>query len=250
MAFALQTLSSLYFGLFLGVYLVPLSAVLWLAKGRPRAAVRALAVGMVLGGLIIAPAAWQYIKNKPMLGERSSDAVQYYSATPEDYLKPHFRSRLYSDWSGGGRAERQLFPGFVAIALAVLGASYMSLAWAALAATIAAALLSTLFRPKGLSWIPSLREVRRMDRIFSRTRSTESRLDFRSGVQVEPVFEGIDLHAQGRQGERPGASWFFRGGPGLQPWRLRTLVCLQQTGERTDHHAVGIVHASLQGEGS
>ena len=36
LTFALQMLSSLYYGLFLAVYLIPVGGSLWLARGRPR----------------------------------------------------------------------------------------------------------------------------------------------------------------------------------------------------------------------
>jgi hypothetical protein len=119
-AFALQTLSSLYYGLYMAVCMVPLAVILWLARRRPAPPVRALAAGAALAGVLIAPAAAQYLRNRTMLGERSLDAVQYYSARPSDYLEPHFRSRFYGEWSEGGQPERQLFPGIAPVALTVV----------------------------------------------------------------------------------------------------------------------------------
>jgi len=120
LAFALQTLSSLYYGLFLLVYMSVVGLVLWLARGRPLAPIRALAAGGIIAGLLIAPVAVEFVRNRPVFSERDSGAVEFYSAVAADYLKPHERSRLYSTWSEGGRAERQLFPGFMVFALAVV----------------------------------------------------------------------------------------------------------------------------------
>jgi hypothetical protein len=100
--------------------MVPLAVVLWLGRKRPWPPIRALAAGAALAGVIIAPAAAQYLGNRSMLGERPLDAVQYYSARPADYLEPHFRSRFYGDWSEGGQPERQLFPGVAPVALALV----------------------------------------------------------------------------------------------------------------------------------
>ena len=45
MTFALQMLSSLYYGLFLALFLIPVGGSLWLARGRPGRPLRALAAG-------------------------------------------------------------------------------------------------------------------------------------------------------------------------------------------------------------
>ena len=50
LAFALQTLSSLYYGCFLAVYMVVLGGALWLGRGRPRQPIRPLAAGGAAGG--------------------------------------------------------------------------------------------------------------------------------------------------------------------------------------------------------
>jgi hypothetical protein len=69
LAFALQTLSSLYYGCFLAVYLVVTGGALWLGRGRPRHAVAPLAAGVALAAVLIAPVAAQYIASRPMMGE-------------------------------------------------------------------------------------------------------------------------------------------------------------------------------------
>jgi hypothetical protein len=119
-AFGLQTLSSLYYGCYLAVYVLPVALVLWIARGRPMAPVRALAAGALVAAIMAAPVGLQFVRNKPMLGERPDSDVRLYSATAGDYFEPHIRSRLYGAWSPGGLPERQLFTGFAPIVLAVV----------------------------------------------------------------------------------------------------------------------------------
>jgi hypothetical protein len=118
LAFALQLMSSLYYGLFLTLYLIPVGGALWLARGRPRRPLRALAAGALLAALLSSPVIYAYTANKAMVGDRGAPAIQFYSAEGPDYLKPHFRSLLYGRWSDDGRPERQLFPRVTPVVLA------------------------------------------------------------------------------------------------------------------------------------
>jgi hypothetical protein len=117
LAFALQMLSSLYYGVFLSVYMFALGLVLWLGRGRPMRPLRSLCAGALVAGVLIAPVASQYIANKPMMGDRSVGAVKYYSAVGSDYLRAHPRSWTYSSWSVHGLPERQIFPRFTPLVL-------------------------------------------------------------------------------------------------------------------------------------
>ncbi len=105
LAFALQMLSSLYYGLFLAAYLVPLGGALWLARGRPRRPLLMLAAGAALAGVLVSPVIYAYTANKAMVGDRGSAVVQFYSAEGSDYLKPHFRSlhlrQMVRGWESG-----------------------------------------------------------------------------------------------------------------------------------------------------
>jgi len=118
LAFALQMLSSLYYGLFLAVYLIPLGGALWMARGRPRRPLVALAAGAALALVMVSPVVYAYSTNKAVIGDRGVPEVQFYSAEGPDYLEPHFRSLVYERWSEGGHPERQLFPRLMPIALA------------------------------------------------------------------------------------------------------------------------------------
>jgi hypothetical protein len=135
-AFALQTLSSLYYGCFLAVFMVVVGGAIWLGRGRPRAPILPLAAGGVLGALIIAPVAAEYIASRPMMGTREQGTVQFYSAVGSDYLSPHFRNRLYARWSEGGQFERQLFPRITPLVLTAV-ALYPPLSIARIAYTLA-----------------------------------------------------------------------------------------------------------------
>ena len=48
------------------------------------------------------------------------------------------------------------------VSLALLGFSYMSLAWGSLAGIVVGLVVANLYRPRGLPWLPSFREVRRV----------------------------------------------------------------------------------------
>jgi len=117
LTFALQMLSSLYYGLFLAVYLVPLGGALWLARGRPRRPLLMLGAGAALAVVLVSPVIYAYTANRAMVGDRGVPAVQFYSAEGPDYLKPHFRSLIYGRWAEGGNPERQLFPRVMPVAL-------------------------------------------------------------------------------------------------------------------------------------
>jgi len=119
-AFALQVLSSLYYGLFLALYLLTLGGALWLARGRPRRPLWMLAAGAALAAVLVAPVIAPYISNRAMVGDRGVAAVNFYSAVGSDYLKPHFRIRMYEEWRAGGHPERQLFPRFMPVILSAI----------------------------------------------------------------------------------------------------------------------------------
>jgi hypothetical protein len=121
-AFALQMLSSLYFGMYFAVYLLVVGAALWIGRRYPVRPLAVLGAGAALAGAIIAPVASQYLANRSVMGDRDVNTVGYYSAVGPDYLKAHFRSEVYERWSHNGNPERQLFPRIAPVALALVGA--------------------------------------------------------------------------------------------------------------------------------
>jgi hypothetical protein len=120
--FALQTLSSLYYGVFLTVYVVPIALALSMRSTVLKHATRSLAVAMVVAGMLIVPIAAPYIANRSFVGERDEAVVRQYSATPLDYLQAHRRSPYHGRWDvGPHNPERDLFPTISPVALAVVG---------------------------------------------------------------------------------------------------------------------------------
>jgi hypothetical protein len=118
-----QTLSSMYYGLFLATYLIPIAVVLWLTRRVATGAARALAAGALVATLLVAPVALPYLQNRAVVGERQFGEIDFYSATPQDYLAAHPRSATWGWMQLTNNPERHLFPGVLAVALAIVGLS-------------------------------------------------------------------------------------------------------------------------------
>ncbi len=120
---ALQTLSSIYYGIFLCTALA--AFVIPLLIGRPREIVRraaaGLALGAVLAAIVSAPYVLPYREVRATVGERNTGEALLYGAGPRHYLAPMPDNILEGSLLGGlGRPEKRLFPGFVALALTVV----------------------------------------------------------------------------------------------------------------------------------
>ena len=99
---ALQTLSSLYCGLFLLVVM----GVVWLATGGLRPGGRRLVPWLVAAAVLVVlvlPIAVPYLQNRGQLGERPDWEARIYSATPRSYVVAHVRSRFYGGLLDGPR---------------------------------------------------------------------------------------------------------------------------------------------------
>jgi len=130
----LQVLSCVYYGIFLAMMVTLLG--LLLIAADPRRAPTALTV-LAIGGLMAIaftyPYARPYIENASRLGPRDLGEVAQYSADPLSYL-----TAPTQNWLWGGNADRfpgnelRLFPGVVAIALALvaLGRRPRAMVWA------------------------------------------------------------------------------------------------------------------------
>jgi hypothetical protein len=122
LAAAAQWYSSMYYGFFLsvyaGVFILVLAAIWRPGWGRFAAATTALICGLVLA----LPLARAYYSTEGVRGIRGDTAVAYYSARRGHYLQPNSRS-VYRDWQPMRHVgERQLFPHFTPLVLAVAGA--------------------------------------------------------------------------------------------------------------------------------
>jgi hypothetical protein len=95
------------------------------APRRARAALPGLVGGALVAVLLTVPYALPYLNNARRLGPRSIEAVATFSATPLDYFVSPPQNWLWG-WTAatGSGAERNLFPGVLAIALAVAAVAY------------------------------------------------------------------------------------------------------------------------------
>jgi len=120
-ALGLQTLSSIYYGIFAAIFTAVLTVTLRLAGHFTiRRVVPATITAVICATLIIGPYAVPYLHTRVTVGERGRHEIDAFSARPDDYLAAHPRS-VYRRWLGGGvNGERELFPGVVPLALAAI----------------------------------------------------------------------------------------------------------------------------------
>jgi hypothetical protein len=119
LAIAGQALSSLYYGLFFVLYLVPIAAILALARqARVVPALKVLAPAAVLTAAIVLPVTVPYFRNAAIVGERDRTDIVLGSARPADYLAAPASSATYGPrLRGTADGERQLFPGILPVVL-------------------------------------------------------------------------------------------------------------------------------------
>jgi hypothetical protein len=120
---ACQMLSCMYYGLFLIPYTAVVCGALLIASGRPsRARLTALAAAAAITVLAMLPLARAYMAARQVVGERGRAEVADGSATWRNYLAPPEANALYGKvFARFMEPERRLFPGFVAVALAIVG---------------------------------------------------------------------------------------------------------------------------------
>ena len=120
---AAQTLSSWYYGIFLATYLVPVAGALLAGCRRDQAmrAARQLAAGGLLAAALVGPLAIPYFRARHVVGERPISEIEFYSATPVNYLGAHSRNALFGSVTAGwGGQERELFQGIVVPLIALV----------------------------------------------------------------------------------------------------------------------------------
>jgi len=124
-AIAGQYLSGMYFGIFLATVMAPVAAVLAAGWTRVRASAMPLLAGAVLAGVLVAPAVLPYLQVRSTAGERTLREVEYYSATPRDYMTADHARSVWGGIlrpPGGSLPERALFPGFLIVVLSLAAA--------------------------------------------------------------------------------------------------------------------------------
>jgi hypothetical protein len=118
--FSLQMLSSIYYGMFLAISLLVGGAVLLLRRlPAARRSLRVIAPGVVLALVVCGMYSQPYIETSRSVGPRDVLEIRSYSARHESYLVSMPNSPMWG-WvlPDENRAERRLFPGALATALA------------------------------------------------------------------------------------------------------------------------------------
>jgi len=142
----LQIVSCVYYGVFLGIIVSALA--LMLIAMRPaqgRRAIGPLCLGALLAVALTLPYALPYLAATQELGPRPAGDVLTFSADWGSYLSAPQQNWLWgwTAWNYGGN-ERHLFPGIVAVGLALIGLARQprKLAWAYFALAVLAVELS------------------------------------------------------------------------------------------------------------
>ena len=120
-----QVYSGLYYAIFLATALmviVPLKLRALDPEARIQLA-RALAPALLVAVVAVTPYLLVYMANRSDLGDRRTNEIAFYSATLGNYLAATPDNTIHGGWSNDfGTSERRLFPGFIALALAIAGA--------------------------------------------------------------------------------------------------------------------------------
>jgi hypothetical protein len=118
----LQFLSCVYYGVFLSLVLLIFVPLLFTFKGHVslRAFAPPLLGGVLLAVVLTIPYALPYAEAARTLGARPLDEITRYSASPVSYLASSELNRLWG-WTADrwGAPELRLFPGLVAVAMAL-----------------------------------------------------------------------------------------------------------------------------------
>ena len=120
---AAQFYSSMYYGVFLGLFAAVVGTVWAVRTSVPLRQLWLPAAGAsVLAVALVAPLALVYARSGPVKQGRPAAEVLHYSATPVDFLRAHRGSAVWANLTPAGRQEeRQLFPGATILLLATLG---------------------------------------------------------------------------------------------------------------------------------
>jgi len=118
-----QMLSCMYYGIFLLPYMaVVCGTMLIAARAMPRERIVALLAAVAVAMVVMIPAGRAYLAAREVVGERGRTEVAESSATWRNYLAPPELNAVYGKvFARFMQPERRLFPGFVAVALAIVG---------------------------------------------------------------------------------------------------------------------------------
>jgi hypothetical protein len=92
------------------------------ARAMPRERMVALLAAVAIAMVVMIPTARAYLAAREVVGERGREDVAESSATWRNYLAPPELNAVYGKvFARFMQPERRLFPGFVAVALAIVG---------------------------------------------------------------------------------------------------------------------------------
>jgi hypothetical protein len=122
LAVGLQALCSVYYFLFLIVWLIPatLLAPLHLRIQWSRRHLVAGAIAIITAAVLVAPYVGPYSRARDALPPRAEAEVHRYSAVLTDYLRASESNRLYPSFASESPDERSLFVGMIAFTLAAV----------------------------------------------------------------------------------------------------------------------------------
>jgi len=147
----LQVLSCVYYGVFLAMTLVVFVPVLLALSGRRSfAALPGLVAGLAIAAVLTLPYAWPYMNAARTLGGRGLSEIARYSARPANYLSATSLNVVWG-WTAdrwGGR-ELRLFPGALAILLAIVSPMNRSWRWTMLYAAVGILAIELSFGTNG-----------------------------------------------------------------------------------------------------
>jgi hypothetical protein len=117
-----QLYSCMYYAVFFLVYVAAIGAGLLVVQ-RPsvRRLVLPAVTAAVVAGLLAVPLVRAFVAAQPLKGDRPTDEIRFYSATPFDYLRANRHSALWHGRTLPPKPERALFPGVTPLALAGIG---------------------------------------------------------------------------------------------------------------------------------
>jgi hypothetical protein len=120
----MQTLSSIYYGVFLILVLGVMTLVLWWgqAKEARRRVAAGLAAGGVFAAILLSPYVQPYRRARDTVGERLEGTVSLHSAGPMHYFAATPGNWIYGGYANRiSRHEKRLFAGAIGLGLAVIG---------------------------------------------------------------------------------------------------------------------------------
>ncbi len=118
---AAQAYSGMTYAIYGAIFLMIVGGLAWMGNeaGRRWSALRQLVVAAAIAAVLVAPLALVYRAASHVVGERTVESLEVYSAVLSDYAQAHPDNSLYGDNTHPGLSERRLFPGYVGPALAV-----------------------------------------------------------------------------------------------------------------------------------